>query len=106
MKVQQLTLPYASTSFSARGFDTVKQDTKVIALIKGEERYIFLYNEDKHQEVLRLLGRYASDPNLSFSWYDAAVLGQKIRQESLQKTREKQQRPSLSNATLPVDELF
>ena len=85
----------------------MEQDTKAIALIKGEERYIFLYNEDKHQEVLRLFGRYASDPNLSFSWYDAAVLGQKVRQESLQKTREKQ-RPasSLCNTTQPVDELF
>jgi len=111
MKVQQLTLPYASTSLSAnRGFDTVDTtvgtDVKVIALIKGEERYIFLYNENKHQEVLRLLGRYASDPHLSFSWYDAAVLGQKIRQESLQKTREKQRSSSLCNATLPIDELF
>jgi len=26
------------------------------------------------------LGRYASNPELSFSWYDAAVLSQKIRQ--------------------------
>lgn len=106
MKVQQLTLP--STSFSTnRGCDTVEQDIKVIALIKGEERYVFLYNENKHQELLRLLGRYASDPNLSFSWYDAAVLGQKIRQESLQQTREKQRSTaSLCKATLPVDELF
>jgi len=106
MKIQQLTLPSTSSSTN-RGFDTVNQETKVIALVKGEERYVFLYNENKHQEVLRLLGRYASDPNLSFSWYDAAVLGQKIRQESLQKTRDKQRSTSsLCNATLPVDELF
>ena len=26
-----------------------------------------------------MLGRYASNPDLSFSWYDAAVLSQKIR---------------------------
>jgi hypothetical protein len=30
------------------------------------------------------LGRYASNPELSFTWYDAAVLSQKIRQESRQ----------------------
>jgi hypothetical protein len=29
-----------------------------------------------------VLGRYASNPELSFTWYDAAVLSQKIRQES------------------------
>jgi hypothetical protein len=31
---------------------------------------------------LRVLGRYASNPDLSFSWYDAAVLSQKIRQQT------------------------
>ncbi len=29
-----------------------------------------------------MLGRYASNPELSFSWYDAAVLSQKIRQST------------------------
>ena len=33
-------------------------------------------------ETLRVLGRYASNPDLSFSWYDAAVLSQKIRQQT------------------------
>jgi len=32
------------------------------------------------------LGRYASNPELSFTWYDAAVLSQKIRQESQKAT--------------------
>ena len=32
--------------------------------------------------TLRVLGRYASNPDLSFTWYDAAVLSQKIRQEA------------------------
>ncbi|MDO4859070.1 MAG: hypothetical protein Q4A17_14130 [Thermoguttaceae bacterium] len=27
------------------------------------------------------MARYASDPELSFTWYDAAVLSQKIRQD-------------------------
>ena len=30
-------------------------------------------------KLARVLGRYASNPDLSFSWYDAAVLSQKIR---------------------------
>jgi hypothetical protein len=25
------------------------------------------------------MGRYAADPNLSFTWYDAAILSQKVR---------------------------
>jgi hypothetical protein len=57
----------------------VSQDINVVALVKGEERYIFLFNDSQKSETLRTLGRYASDPRLSFSWYDAAVLSQKVR---------------------------
>ncbi len=58
------------------------QDINVLALVKGSERYVFLYDDSSRAEALRVLGRYASNPELSFSWYDAAVLSQKIRQEN------------------------
>ena len=58
------------------------QDINVLALVKGEERYVFLFDDNNRSEALRTLGRYASNPELSFSWYDAAVLSQKIRQVS------------------------
>jgi hypothetical protein len=58
------------------------QDINVLALVKGSERYVFLYDDSSRAETLRVLGRYASNPELSFTWYDAAVLSQKIRQES------------------------
>jgi hypothetical protein len=58
----------------------VAQDINVLALVKGAERYIFLFDDDNRSEALRTLGRYASNPDLSFTWYDAAVLSQKIRQ--------------------------
>ncbi|QEG34005.1 hypothetical protein [Bythopirellula goksoeyrii] len=57
-------------------------DINVLALVKGTERYIFLYDDSQRAETLRMLGRYASNPELSFSWYDAAVLSQKVRQMS------------------------
>ena len=108
MKVQQLTFPTRNAGLSTGNtISTVEQDVKVIALIKGEERYVFLYNDKNRAETLRLLGRYASNPELSFTWYDAAVLSQKIRQESLQKAREKQRSEfPLSGVSLPIDELF
>lgn len=59
--------------------ETVSQDINVVALVKGEERYIFLFNDNQKSKTLRTLGRYASDSKLSFSWYDAAVLSQKVR---------------------------
>lgn len=54
----------------------------VIALVKDGERYVFLYDENSVAELLQTLGRYASDPELNFTWYDAAVLSQKVRRLS------------------------
>ncbi len=60
------------------------QDINVLALVQGPERYIFLFDDNNRSEALRTLGRYASNPDLSFTWYDAAVLSQKIRQTTQQ----------------------
>ncbi len=55
-------------------------EINVVALVRGEEQYIFMFDEANRTETLRLLGRYAADPELSFTWYDAAVLSQKVRE--------------------------
>ena len=58
----------------------MSKEINVLAMVKGEERYIFLYDDEHRTETLRMLGRYAADPQLSFTWYDAAVLSKKIRE--------------------------
>jgi len=60
----------------------VSQDINVLALVKGSERYVFLYDDASRAETLRVLGRFASNPELSFTWYDAAILSQRIRREA------------------------
>lgn len=60
----------------------VAHDINVLALVKGNERYVFLYDDASRAEALRTLGRFASNPELSFTWYDAAILSQKIRKEA------------------------
>lgn len=55
------------------------QGINVLALVKEGERYIFLYDDQSTPQILQTLGRYAADPELSFSWYDAAVLSQRVR---------------------------
>ena len=59
-----------------------QQGINVLALLKGEERYVFLYDDQSANQVLQTLGRYAADPELSFSWYDAAVMSQRVRKLS------------------------
>jgi hypothetical protein len=81
----------------------VSQDINVLALVKGSERYVFLYDDASRAEALRVLGRYASNPELSFSWYDAAVLSQKIRQTAQKASGTRRfQMPQLSD----TDEMF
>ena len=80
----------------------MSQDTSMLALVKGAERYVFLYTEANRAETLRTLGRFASNPELSFSWYDAAVLSQKIRQESIKAS----QPTSASSAPSPVSRRY
>jgi len=65
----------------------VSRDLNVLALVKGEERYVFLFDDGNRAEALRTLGRFASNPELSFTWYDAAVLSQKIRQTAVSETK-------------------
>ena len=55
-------------------------EVNVLALVRGEEQYIFVFDPTRRTELLRLLGRYAADPELSFNWFDAAILSHKIRE--------------------------
>lgn len=50
----------------------------VLGLQKGQEYYLFLFRDDGRAEALRALGRFAANPDLTFTWHDAAVLSQRI----------------------------
>jgi len=54
----------------------------VLALVKDAQRYVFLYDDESRPELLRTLGRFAADPELSFSREDAALLGQRARRNA------------------------
>ncbi len=59
----------------------MNEDLNIVVLVKGTERYVFLYEDEHAVDVLRKFGRFAADPSLSFSWYDAATLSQKVRRD-------------------------
>lgn len=52
----------------------------VVSLQRGDELYTFLYDDQSVLQVLQALGRFASNPDLSFTWYDAALLSRKVRE--------------------------
>lgn len=54
-------------------------EINVLALVKGEERFLFLFDDNRRDGTLRQLAQFAADPEINFSWYDAAMLSRKIR---------------------------
>ncbi len=81
----------------------MSEDINVLALVKDDEKYIFLYDDKNRAETLRMLGRYASNPELSFSWYDAAVLSQKIRANAILESEEQPARFDLPSVAHSMD---
>jgi len=55
------------------------RDINVIALVKGTERYVFLYDDESHEQAIEAIARHAANPELNFTWYDAAMLAEKVR---------------------------
>ena len=60
----------------------MRRELNVLALLKGPERYVFVYDDESQDDLLDAFRHYASDPNLSFTWFDAAVLTDKARQQA------------------------
>jgi len=54
--------------------DRLEADIDVTVIVKGDERYVFLYDVPGRLKILRAAGRYASDPEMSFTWQDAAAV--------------------------------
>ncbi len=61
------------------GCGAMERSLNVLALVKDGERFVFLYDTQSTPQVLQTLGKFAADPELCFTWYDAAVLSQKVR---------------------------
>ena len=60
--------------------------TNLITLIRGNDRYAWIYDDESTSELLRDIGRTASNPMLNFTWYDAEKLSQVV-QERKKRTR-------------------
>ena len=51
----------------------------VMRLERNGEHFIFVYDREHISDVIQTLGRWASTPELDFSWYDAARLSKEVR---------------------------
>lgn len=57
----------------------VAKSVNVLALVRDEHRFVFLYDDHSVDTMLATLSQYANDPELDFTWYDAAMMAQRVR---------------------------
>lgn len=55
--------------------DTTVAGVRTIVALKSVERYHWRFRVDRTAELMGHLGTQAANPELSFTWNDAAVLG-------------------------------
>jgi len=53
----------------------------ILALVRDGQSYVFLFDDAHRAETLSHFGRLAANPELNFTWYDAAVLAKKLREQ-------------------------
>lgn len=61
--------------------DRFQESPIVVAFSKGNEKYVFMFTKATASKTLRSVGRFATNPELPFSWHDAAVVSQEIRKK-------------------------
>lgn len=65
----------------------------VLALVKGAEQYIFVYDEESRTALINTFRDQAADPSLSFNWFDAVVLTKKAREQEVGAAMEEVEEP-------------
>jgi hypothetical protein len=60
----------------------VQHDLSVLALIRGKERYVYVYDDDSREELIEAIRVQAASTQYRLSWYDAAVLTERARQQA------------------------
>ncbi len=60
----------------------MRHELSVLALIRGKERFVYVYDDDSREELIEAIRAQAANPAVSLSWYDAAVLAERARQQA------------------------
>ncbi len=58
----------------------MRREMNILAMAKGRERYVFLYDDQSYDTLVDLFDKYAENPQLNFSTADASLLSQKARE--------------------------
>ena len=60
----------------------MSREYNVVALIKGEEKYVYVYDDISRASLIETFHQHAADPELALNWFDAVVLTQKAEEQA------------------------
>ena len=60
----------------------MRREVNVLALIKGNEQYVYVYDDDSRDVLIDTFRDQAADPQYTFNWFDAAVMTRKAREQA------------------------
>jgi hypothetical protein len=58
------------------------RELNVLALLKGEEYYLYVYDDPSRPLLLDTFRNQAADSQLSFNWLDAGLLIERAREQA------------------------
>ena len=60
----------------------MSREFNVLALIKGEEKYVYVYDDSSRGSLIETFHQHAAEPELTMNWFDAVVLTQKAEEQA------------------------
>lgn len=64
----------------------MNRELNVLALFKGDERFVFVYDDDSRDAIIDDIRNRAADPAVALNWFDAAVLTDRVRNQEEEPT--------------------
>ncbi len=62
----------------------MRHELNVLALYRGNEKYYYVFDDLSRETLIEVIRSHASNPKISLSWFDAAILTERARVTSKQ----------------------
>lgn len=76
-------------------------DILIAKMLAHRETWVWIWDEDRRNDVLRSLGSFATRPELAFTWLDAAKVARLVRE--LHESKQEDVEVQLSNREWRLD---
>jgi hypothetical protein len=62
----------------------VQHEISILALVKGRERYVYVYDDASRECLLDCIRDQAASPEMALTWFDAKILTERARRQAME----------------------